>query len=240
MRDEVAARISKPIRDLQSSFMLDSATYEYGNGLGFDGLDFYVCGRGGVLGAVDAAVVSAALVFFNPSMVRQRWERGRRVMPATRAAHEFAGCLYRWSSTHLDSGLDYEALAGLLGRVVSAANPAAAPLFAGWGTLPEPADPLSLAVHRMNALCELRAALHGAMVLAAGLDPVVALLVQTPLMACVFGWAEPFPDVGLAKDASAFAEKQTDRAMARVLGALGEHEQSRLLRLLEEVDAGVN
>ena len=57
--DEFARKVAKPIGDLPSNFMLDPSTYEYGSSLGFDGLDFYVRGRGGVLGEVPAAVICA-------------------------------------------------------------------------------------------------------------------------------------------------------------------------------------
>ena len=66
-RRGVAARTAKPIGDLPAHFMLDPATYEHGASLGFPGYDFYVSGRGGVLGNVDADVVSAGFVFFNPT-----------------------------------------------------------------------------------------------------------------------------------------------------------------------------
>ncbi len=239
MLDELARRLAQPIRDLPSNFMLDSATYEHGNGLGFDGLDFYVCGRGGVLGGVDASVVSAALVFFNPAMIRERWDRGARTMGPREAASEFAGCLHRWSTEHLDEEVDFGRLAALLGRVVQAANPAGAPLFAGWRTLTEPVAPAELAMHRLNALRELRGALHSCAVLAAGLDPLVALLIRTPFMAGVFGWEEPYPDVELAKEAWAAAEAATDRAFGRLLKVLEKGEQEELATLLEQAHSAV-
>ena len=220
--------------------MLDSATYERGNELGFDGLDFYVCGRGGALGSVDAAVVSATFVFFNPGMIRERWDRGTQVMAARDAAIEFSRCLHRWSSDRLEQDLDYKRLADLLGQIVSRASPAGAPLFAGWMMLPEPEDPTELAMHRLNALRELRGALHGGAVLSAGLDPLIALLIKTPFMAGIFGWEEPFPDVELAKEAWAEAEAATNRAMGHVLAVLDESEQGAFAELLEQVHSGVH
>ena len=47
--------------------MTDPATYAYGAELGFEGMDFYVAGRGGALGDVPADVVAAAFVFFAPT-----------------------------------------------------------------------------------------------------------------------------------------------------------------------------
>ncbi|MGH9297672.1 MAG: SCO6745 family protein [Acidimicrobiales bacterium] len=240
MLDQLSARIAKPVTDLPSNFMLDSATYEHGNSLGFDGLDFYVFGRGACLGEVDAGVVSASFVFFNPTVIRERWERAAKVMPARCAAQEFAGCLHRWSVQHLKPGIDYGRVADILDVVLSAASPAAAPLFAGWMTLPEPDDPAELAMHRLNGLRELRGALHGAAVVAEGLDPLVALLVKTPFMAGIFGWREPYPDVELAKDAWTAAEHSTDRAMGRVLQVLDEKEQNELTALLDEMHSAVD
>lgn len=240
MLHDLAQELAKPIGDLPSNFILDSATYEYGNSLGFDGLDFYVCGRGGVLGDVPAGVVAATLVYANPSMVQRRWERGRMVMPAREAAEEFAGCLHRWSVEHLDDSVDYERLAKLLGQVVVGARAAGAPLFAGWCSLREPAAPEELAMHRLNALRELRGALHACAVLAFGLDPLVALLIKTPFMAKIFGWEEPFPEIDLATECWAQAEAATNRAMGRVFQALDRHEQEDLAALLNAAHAGVN
>lgn len=236
---EAARRLAKPIGDIPSNFMLDARTYEEGNALGFDGLDFYVAGRGGVLGPVDAGIVSAAFVFFNPAMIAVRWERGLAVMGARQAAEAFASCLYRWCDRHLDPEVDYERLAELAGRVVSAAGPAGAPLFAGWLTLPEPAEPSWLAAHRIYALRELRGAMHGGAVLAAGIDPLVAVLVKTPFMAGIFGWPEPHPDVELAREAWKAAEAATNVAMARVMKALDESEQQEFTELLEAMHQAV-
>ena len=62
------------IHDLPSKFMLDGATYVRGAELGFEGMDFYAAGRGGVLGDVTADVVAAAFVFFEPGLVPRRVE----------------------------------------------------------------------------------------------------------------------------------------------------------------------
>ncbi len=240
MLDELAARLATPVGDLPSNVMLDRATYEYGSELGFDGLDFYICGRGGALGEVDAGVVAAALVYFNPAMIRERWDRGMQVMGARKAAESFAGRLHAWARDHLAEDQDYERLAELLGIVVSAASPAGAPLFAGWLTLPEPVEPAELMMHRLNVLRELRGAMHACAVLAAGLDPLVAVLIKTPFMAGIFGWHEPYPEVDLARDAWAEAEAATNRAVGRVLAVLDEGQREELACRLEHAHSGVH
>src|SRR5271163_242237 len=91
MEAQEAARASaEAIGSLPAGFMLDGATYKHGATLGFEGVDFYTCGRGGALGDVEGAVVAAAFVFFNPVSVIEGWERSREVMARHQAAVEFA------------------------------------------------------------------------------------------------------------------------------------------------------
>lgn len=228
-----AARTRDAVVDLPAGFMLDAATYERGTALGYDGVDFYFAGRGGALGDVDGAVVAAAFVFFNPATVVESWERARKVAAPRQTALAFAACGSDWAEAHLPAGVDYGRLADLAGRVVSASSPGGAPLFAAWASLPEPASPAALALHRMNLLRELRGARHGGAVLAAGLLPEQALGVKTPYMAALFGWAEPAepsPEVAAAWEQ---AEQSTNRAMATGYVALDEAERDEFLALTE-------
>ncbi|HET6952886.1 MAG TPA: hypothetical protein VFI47_21060 [Acidimicrobiales bacterium] len=55
---------------MSSGFMFDPATYATGAEHGYEGIAFYFAGRAGVLGEVDAEVVTAALAFFHPDVVR--------------------------------------------------------------------------------------------------------------------------------------------------------------------------
>jgi hypothetical protein len=211
--------------------MLDGATYEKGGELGFDGVDFYVAGRGGALGEVDGSVVAAAFVFFEPEAIVERWERARKVMGPGESAAAFAGCLASWAHEHLGDGVDYGRLAELEGKVVTSASVAGAPLFAAWAAQPEPEDPMVLALHRMNVLREWRGAVHGAAVVASALDPLDALMVKTPGMASLFGWSEPYPDPGPHRKEWAEIEAATNRRVGRGFGVLGERERAELVEL---------
>ena len=122
-------------------FMRKPATYSRGGELGFDGFDFYVAGRAGVLGDAPAPVVTAALVFFSPDVVEPAWERTAAVMPRRRAAEEWAACLHADARERAAGEVDWSTLATLAGRVVAFAPVAHAPVFAGWRELPEPDDP---------------------------------------------------------------------------------------------------
>ncbi len=240
MDSEEAARQTAPvIVSLPAGFMLDGATYAHGGELGFDGIDFYVAGRGGALGDVDGTVVAAVFVFFHPPTIVERWDRGRAVMAPDEAAQAFAGCLDAWAAAHLGDGIDYARLAELEGKVIAAASPAAAPLAAVWAALPEPKEPKALALHRMNILREWRGAIHGAAVVASGLEPLDAVMVRTPGMAGLFGWPEPHPDPMPYKTQWADAEKATNRAIARAYAHLDAAERAEFVELVLATQSAV-
>ena len=222
---------------LASKFMTDPGTYAYGSELGFEGMDFYAAGRGGVLGETSADVVAAALVFFAPEIVEEAWERSRPVMSRADAAREWAGRCHAVAREQFPEDFDWPTLADLLGRVVQTAPVAGAPLFAGWRALPEPDDGRALALHRLNALRELRGALHGAAVLTVGLAPVEAILVRSPAMIPVFGWQEAPADPAPFNERWALAEARTDRMFGRHLAVLGAQERSALVELLGTLSA---
>jgi len=98
---ETAKAIAKPIGDLGGAFMLDGATYARGAELGFSGIDFYVLGRGGVLGDTTPDVVSSAFFFWNPDQVRTQWELARKVMEPAAAAVEWVNLCHDYGDTHL-------------------------------------------------------------------------------------------------------------------------------------------
>ena len=231
-----ARQTAETTGSVPAGFMMDGETYRCGGQIGFHGIDFYFAGRGGVLGDVSGAVVAAAFVYFEPSAVVAAWDRGRTLSTPARAAEAFASCAADWALVHLPDGVDYGRLAELEGKVVSAASAAGAPLFAGWRELAEPDDPKALALHRLNALRELRGALHAGAVLAEGLSPLQALSVRTPFMAQVFGWGDTeLPDPEPHKAAWERAEEGTDRAMARHLAVLDDAERAELVELCSAV-----
>lgn len=148
---------------------------------------------------------------------------------------------HRWADAHLSDDVDAARLAELAGRLGDAASTAGAPLFAGWRGLDEPADDQAkaLAVHRVNALRELRGAMHGAAVLTQGISPHAAVARRTPYMLPVFGWQEPHPDKDEVRDAWALAQAATDRALAPMYEALTADERAEFVDLVTEAQATV-
>lgn len=234
--EQTAAASAASVGGLASHFMLDMATYATGAELGFDGMGFYFAGRGGALGDVDGDVVAAAFVFFHPGTVVAAWDAAAGVMGRREAAEAFAGCSHRWAESHLPESLDAAALAHLAGKVIDAASPAGAPLFAAWRAMPEPDGDAALALHRMNVLRELRGGIHGCAVVATGLEPRIAVEVRTPYMSQLFGWPEP-GDASAHQGVWDAAEAATDRSMAAAFAALDDAERQRFVALADEAQA---
>lgn len=228
---QTATATAGPIGSIGGAFMLDGETYKRGAALGFQGIDFYVAGRAGVLGDVDADVVSAAFTFFEPNTIRTQWEQSRAVMARSQAATEFAGAGAAWAESHVPDDLDAARLAELAGKVVATARPACAPLFAGWRALDVPGAPKAAAVHQVNVLRELRNGLHGAAVVSSGLTPHQAVSFRSPYMVAMFGWPEA-AEVDGVQPIWERAEEQTDLAMAHAFDDLDDAERSELAGLL--------
>jgi len=236
--DDRARATAETVSGLTSAFMLDGATYMAGIGLGFEAIDFYFCGRAGVLGEVDPAIVTAALGFFHPDTVARSWTNGRTVVPLPEAAHAFAGCGERWADAHLGDDVDWARLRDLASAVIASASVIGAPLFAGWRAMPVPADPKQAAHHQLNVLRELRLARHVAAVVAVGLDPGDAVRHRSPHMLAIFGWepAELGPGTVARWDE---AEALTDRATAHDYGVLSDGEAAELVDLCGAASASV-
>ncbi len=228
---ETAEATAGCISGLPSHFMLAGSTYAASTEAGYNGIDFYFGGRGGVLGDVDADVVAAALVFFNPAVVRPAWEASGAVASRAATAQAWAGAAERWAKAHLAEGVDWARLAELAGMVVAAANPAGAPLFAGWRALPVPADPRAAALHQLNALRELRMARHGVAVLAEGLALDDLVRYRSPAMAGLFGWATDVATPAGIAEGWARAEACTNRLVGADLAALDTAQHAEFVAL---------
>ena len=88
-------------------------------------------------------------------------------------------------------------------------------------------------MHRLNALRELRGALHGAAVLTVGLDAARgALGALAAPMILSSGWPEPAPDPAPFDERWALAEARTDRMFGRHLAVLDDDERDELVELL--------
>lgn len=241
--EECAARTTPAVSGIAAQFMLDGKTYEAGAGHGFAGLDFYAAGRAGVLGDLDADVVTDRFGFFEPGAVAGWLSQASAVMAPADTSAAFMACAYDWADDHLGDDVDWERLADLLGTVNAAAPDDDVPLFAAWRSAPEPdptRGPKALALHRFQVLRELRNEHHVASVRDAGLQPVEALALKTPGMAGLFGWSD-LPEVGDDHRAQhEAAEAETNRRVAAAYAALSDAERNELVSLAAAALASVH
>lgn len=233
---ETARALCDPVGDVAGRFMLDGATYAAGAALGFSGYDFYFCGRGGVLGPVDASVVTDEFGFFEPDMVEVNWNAGRKVLPLEEAARHFMEQGHEWGRQHLPEALDASRLVELTRKVVTASDVATSDgrlmLYRRWREQPWPEDPRAAALHGLNLLRELRGGAHVAAIQDAGIHPHAAVMVRGGAgTAQFFGWGEPHPDPDEVRDAWTAAEQATDEQVASALAGLDAEEQAELVEL---------
>ena len=232
---DTAKAVAGPFGDLGGRFMLSGRTYATGNDLGFQGMDFYFAGRGGVLGPVDASVVTHEFGFFPPERVSELWSSGCAVMAPEDAATAFLGCGYSWGRARLPETLDHARLAELVRRVTDAAVDApvdGSALSAAWNRVAWPDDERDAALHAIHLMRELRGGAHVAAVHAAAFDPHLAVMVDNGAPGAeFFGWAEPHPDPEPARATWQQVEAATNDSVAALLEVLDDDEQAELVGL---------
>jgi hypothetical protein len=169
--------VSRTIHDVGTTWMLDGEIARHAKRHGYgEGLQFYFAGRGGVLGDVDAGVVTAAMGFWAPELARAMWDEGVAVAGAREGARQYAQACADWGDQHLAGFEGGERLARLAEQLVDAADIAGLPLFAGWRSMPRPAPAPARLIHLIHLLRELRGGMHLLAVTAAGLSPLEAML----------------------------------------------------------------
>ncbi|RBO89456.1 SCO6745 family protein [Nocardia puris] len=239
----VATAVKDQIQQLGGAFMFSREAKAFGQACGADAfLGPYVRGRGGVLGEVDADVVTAAFGFFPGDTIRPAWESVS--MPAADAAVGYMEACREFGRRKLADFADARQLADLLEKVAAAAEPAGVPLFAGWRALPLPEDGPARLSQLTHVLRELRGGLHLIGVLAAGLTPLQAVLISGspiktgPQQAGFYGYPEPYEEVTADHRARwEQAEAITDALIAPAFAALTPSEATTLTDLLPKAHA---
>lgn len=199
------------------------------------GFAYYVVGRGGVLGDVDADVVISAFGFFAPPLVASLWNAGVVVEGARSGARRYAEACAEWGRSRLGDWAGAERLAALLARVVDGADVGGLSLFSGWRGVERPDDAAGRCYLLVHVTRELRGSAHLLACVASGLTPRDAVLSNPnggPDQAEKFGWSGPFELSADTTAAFSRAEELTDRLMARHLDLLTDAEQAELADLV--------
>lgn len=237
--------LSSPVNDLGGRWLLHPATMQAGAAAGYaNPFAWYVAGRGGVLGDVDADVVGAAFGFFSPDAVRAMWTEGVAVEGARACADRYTAACAQWGRDHLAGADGLDVLTELGRRWADSVSACGLSLFAGWRAQPEPSDAEGRAALCLHVLRELRGSVHICATTAAGLSPLDALLTDPSggaARAAMFGWPEPHPDVSHLADARRVADTATDDVLAAQLdAALTAAEQSDLVSVVTALRAHVD
>jgi hypothetical protein len=225
--------IAGTVGKLGGQWMFDAVVNERGTELGLDTWSWYHCGRGGVLGAGDAAVVVAAFGFFPPDLQAKAWDKGASVMDPRAISVEYAKACADWGLRRFADVNEAGRLADLLTRALDSAGTMGLPLFAGWRTVLHSyagsSAPERLALALQTAR-EHRGGCHLVAVAAAGVPALQAVLSGRygAVNAQFFGWPEPYPDPELARDAMRDAEDVTDAMVAPAFAVLTGAERAEL------------
>ena len=215
--DDGIRALTGPVGDVGGRWMLHPDVLGPCRGAGYpNGYAYYVTGRGGVLGDVEADVVTAAFGFFAPSLVRTMWEKGVPVEGARAAAARYGAACAEWGRSRMHGFQHVDRLAELAARVATGADAAGLPLFAGWRAEPRPDDPAGRAYFLVHVLRELRGSVHLLAVLAGG----------GVEQASRFGWVAPFDESRVDMRP---AELLTDRMLASLYAAVLAPDEVRVL-----------
>jgi hypothetical protein len=239
--DELLADACPRIRDLGWAFYFAPETLARANEHGLDGFRFYFLGRGGVLGDVDASVISSAFGYFNPTLVRSTWDSARERLDPRTAGHLFVECAGEFGRAHF-AGLDaLPAFCAAADQVIAAADPVGLALYAGAVAEPFAEDPPARATQLLALLRELRGSAHLVAIRASGLDALTAHCIKRPQDLAMFGWADD-DLVAVTEDQRAAweaAEALTDAIVAPAYDVLDAGGRADLVAGLDQIEAAL-
>lgn len=239
--DELISTASPLLRDSGWAFYFTPETRAKGAELGLDGFQFYFLGRGGVLGDVEPAVVSAAFGYFNPSLVAHVWNAGKAICPPRDAARAFMGCCADHGRSKLGEVEGLEGFVAAAEKVNAAVDPDGLALYAGTAAEPLADDLPARAMQLVTILREHRGSAHLIAVRAVGLDTKTAHHAKRPGDGKMFGWSEE--DAPVIDDAvqakMAEAEALTDRIVAPAFAVLDEAERDAFVTGLQRLVAAL-
>ncbi|MGY9074180.1 MAG: SCO6745 family protein [Acidimicrobiales bacterium] len=219
--EELTADVGANLAVVGPGFYFKPETLARGKELGLGGFQFYVMGRGGVLGDVHADVITSAFGYFAPEMVAKLWDAARQTIDPRLAGREYVGCCQEQGRLSLSEVAGLEAFCQAAETVLDNANSGGMALFAGLRAEPLADDLPARAMQLGASLREYRGSAHLIAVMASGLSPQRAHLIKRPDDYGTFGWKdEPAPVSSAEADAKAAAETHTDRICAPAFASL--------------------
>ena len=238
---ELVAAAGPKIGRLGSSFHFVPETTAQGEKLGLDVFEFYFVGRGGVLGDVEARVVTSAFGFYKPQLVEAMWNAARTKISPRDAGRAYLECCREWGRARLSHLGELDAFCKAAEAVNAAADPVGLTLYAGVSAEPLGEDLPARAMQLTTVLRELRGSAHLLAVLACGVPPVVAHYVRRPDFFGIFGWSDADAPVVTVEDHAALdaADELTDRLMLPAFSVLDDAGSRALLAGLDAMEAAL-
>jgi len=229
---ELVAAACPKIATLGRTFYFVPETAAQGEKLGLDVFEFYFLGRGGVLGDVDARVVTSAFGYFKPQLVESMWNAGRAKVSPRDAARAYLECCRDWGRDHFCDLDGLGEFCEAAEAVNAAADPAGLTLYAGISAEPLGDDLPGRAMQLTTVLRELRGSAHLVAVLACGVTPVVAHYIRRPDFFGIFGWSDKDVPVVTVEDYAALdaADELTDRLVLPASSVLDDSGADALLQ----------
>ncbi len=175
-----------------ASFYFHPATLAKGKEFGLDGFRWYVLGRGGVLGNVEAPVVQSAFGYFSAGLIDKIWNSAKEKMDPREAGTAYMQCCADLGRSKLADVEGLDAYNEAASAVIAAADPAGLALFAGIAAEERATDAPGLALQNTAILRELRGSAHLVALLASGLDAAQAHAIKRPDDVATFGY-DPAP-----------------------------------------------
>jgi hypothetical protein len=230
--------VSGSINELGAEFYFTPETLQRGKDLGMkNGYCWYVIGRGGVLGDVDAEVIGSAFAYFEPKLMQKLWGQGLAAMGAREASREYAECCRSWGRSAFAEVKEAGAFADLATKVIEGTSSAGMALFAGWKAEPlgEIDDPAGRAAMAFNVLRELRGCANLIAVISVGMTPAEAHFTSRGMGDFkLFGFTEDQAPKA-RKALRAKAERITDQIEARAYELLTDKEQARFVACVKKL-----
>lgn len=239
--EELLERACPIIGQAGHAFYFAPGTLARGAELGLEPVQFYGLGRGGVLGDVEPAVVSAAFGYFNPALVAGLWNGARAVVPPRVAGTAYMECCAAFGREKLAGIAGLDAFVAAAEKVLAATDGDAFALFAGVNAEPRVDDLAGRAMQVVTVLREYRGSAHLVAVRAVGLDTRTAHHVTRPGDTAMFGWGPD--DAPVVDDAARArmdeAEALTDRLVRPAYAVLDQDERRAFLAGLTAIEAAL-
>ncbi len=213
--EELVSATSAQINSLGAVYYFHPDTIAHGKeALRLDGMRFYLFGRAGVLGDVEAPVVTAAFGYFAPAVVEKLWNSSKANVNPRDAARAALGCNADIGRAALGDVEGLQAFCDAAEQVIADVNPAGLQLYAGFAAEPLPEDLPARALQLTICHREMRGSAHLAAVIAAGVHPSVAHAIRRPNDIATFGWPEDLVITEADRANLAAADAATDAMSA--------------------------